>query len=336
MTRDEFRQAVMARSFYRCVFCNDWATAAHHIMDRALFPDGGYDLDNGAALCDRHHWQAEDTSLSVATIRAAAGITRVVLPPGFGPGTYDKWGNPILSSGQRLRGPLWPDEKVQKLLAGYDFTTQAKYPRTPHMPDSPGASRDDLILPDLKHFVGKQIVKTKKMDGENTTLTRMGVYARSLDSRHHSSRSWLKQLWGQIHNDIPPGWRICGENLYARHSIAYDNLPTYFMVFAIYDEFNRAANWFDTCTFSALLNLETVPEIGRPEFFDEAEVYRAAKETIRAGDEGIVIRTLAGYHYVNHYFSQAKFVRAGHVQTDEHWMHAPVIPNGLQFLIHEP
>lgn len=60
LTRDEFRRAVFARDGYRCAACgarpSDIALVvdldAHHIMERRLFPDGGYYLDNGATLCD--------------------------------------------------------------------------------------------------------------------------------------------------------------------------------------------------------------------------------------------------------------------------------------------
>lgn len=42
-----------------------------------------------------------------------------------------------------------------------------KYPRTKHLPNSPGASENDLILDTASHFSGKEIVITTKMDGEN-------------------------------------------------------------------------------------------------------------------------------------------------------------------------
>lgn len=41
-------------------------------------------------------------------------------------------------------------------------------------------------------FLKGPVVITEKMDGENTTLYRDGLHARSLDSRHHPSRNWVK------------------------------------------------------------------------------------------------------------------------------------------------
>jgi len=41
-----------------------------------------------------------------------------------------------------------------------------KYPRTAHLPWSPGADDDDIIIDTVDSFVGKEVVVTEKMDGE--------------------------------------------------------------------------------------------------------------------------------------------------------------------------
>lgn len=106
--RQAFRAAVLARDQQRCVVCAEPATAVHHLFDRALFPDGGYDPDNGVALCAACHQAAEATTLSVEYLRQRAGLTRVVLPPGFFPlFAYDKWGNRLAEDGGKFPGPLW-------------------------------------------------------------------------------------------------------------------------------------------------------------------------------------------------------------------------------------
>jgi hypothetical protein len=118
LTREEFSKQVLARSRGKCVFCTKPAVDPHHILERKLFEDGGYYLDNGAAVCEEHHWQCERTQLSVEDVRAAAGIRDVVLPAGFERGTkYDKWGNRIWPSGLRTWGPLEGDTGARKALA---------------------------------------------------------------------------------------------------------------------------------------------------------------------------------------------------------------------------
>ncbi|MGC5412734.1 RNA ligase family protein, partial [Streptomyces sp. DT225] len=56
------------------------------------------------------------------------------------------------------------------------------YPRTPHLPWSPGATSDDVRMTDLAALAGTEVVVTEKLDGENTTLYADGLHARSLDS----------------------------------------------------------------------------------------------------------------------------------------------------------
>ena len=45
-----------------------------------------------------------------------------------------------------------------------------KYPRTYHLPFSPGFTSDDKVLKDDSYFRGKEIVVTEKMDGENVSI----------------------------------------------------------------------------------------------------------------------------------------------------------------------
>jgi hypothetical protein len=202
-----------------------------------------------------------------------------------------------------------------------------KYPRTRHLPWSPGASDDDLVADGVETFVGQRVVVSEKMDGENTTLYRDHVHARSIDSRHHPSRDWVKALQGRVGFLIPDGWRLCGENLYAQHSIAYDDLPSYFLLFSIWDEANRCLSWDDTLEWAALLGLATVPVLydGRfdPTWFEDFDVDTDACE-------GYVVRRADAFAFEDFSSHVAKWVRANHVQTDEHWMFEEVVPNGLE------
>ena len=201
-----------------------------------------------------------------------------------------------------------------------------KSPRTRHLPWSPGASKDDLIAEGIEPFVGRRVVVTEKMDGENTTLYRDHLHARSVDSRHHPSRDWVKALQGRVGFQIPAGWRLCGENLYAVHSVAYEGLQSYFLLFSIWDEGNRCLGWDETVEWAELLGLHTVPVLYDGVFdrtwFDD---FVCDPEV----SEGYVVRLAEGFAFEAFGRGVAKWVRAGHVQTDKHWMHQPVVPNGL-------
>ena len=202
-----------------------------------------------------------------------------------------------------------------------------KYPRTPHLPWSPGGTKDDLRTVSNINFEGKEVVITEKLDGENTTLYCDHLHARSVDSRHHPSRDWVKRLHAGISHNIPVGWRLCGENLYAQHSISYDSLSTYFYLFSIWDENNICMDWDETIEWSELLEL-TVPKILYRGVWDENAIRNLNIDTSIC--EGYVVRLADRFHYDEFSSSVAKWVREKHVMTDEHWMHGEVIPNKLK------
>jgi len=83
LDRDTFRESVFKRDGHLCVICGQPAIDAHHIIERRLFSNGGYYLNNGASLCEKHHLEAEMTVLECDTIRSAAGIEVVVIPEHF-------------------------------------------------------------------------------------------------------------------------------------------------------------------------------------------------------------------------------------------------------------
>lgn len=203
-----------------------------------------------------------------------------------------------------------------------------KYPRTPHLPWSPGNTSDDIFAVGLQsQFAGEEIVVTEKMDGENTTMYRDDIHARSLDSRHHPSRAWVKNLHHSIAHLIPEQWRICGENLYARHALGYDDLPSYFMTFLIFDEHDTALSIDETLEWCQLLGLEHVPILYRGPW-DERIVRAIEVDTTRS--EGYVVRRAGAFAFEHFGQSVAKWVRPDHVNaSDTHWMHAEVRPNGL-------
>ncbi|MER5928842.1 RNA ligase family protein [Streptomyces sp. NPDC002054] len=199
------------------------------------------------------------------------------------------------------------------------------YPRTPHLPWSPGASSDDVRSAGLAGLAGREVVVTEKLDGENTTLYADGLHARSLDSGHHPSRAWVKGLHGRIGAGIPPGWRVCGENLYARHSLAYEDLDSWFYGFSVWDDTGRCLDWDSTVRFLRRLGVP-VPRVLWRGVFDERALRRLRLNTTRR--EGYVVRTVEGFGQAEFGARVAKWVRAGHVVTDTHWMHAAVVENG--------
>ncbi|MEU9375424.1 RNA ligase family protein [Streptomyces sp. NPDC048255] len=199
------------------------------------------------------------------------------------------------------------------------------YPRTPHLPWSPGATADDVRAEGFAGLAGREVVVTEKLDGENTTLYRDGLHARSLDSAHHPSRAWVKGLQGRIASGIPEGRRVCGENMYARHSLAYEELDSWFYGFSVWDG-EHCLDWDHGVRFLRGLGIPTPPVLWRG-VFDERALRRLKLDTSR--QEGYVVRTVAGFARADFGRCVAKWVRTGHVRTSTHWMFALVVPNGL-------
>jgi hypothetical protein len=339
LNRDDFRNGVFERDNHKCVICGKPAVDAHHIIERRLFTDGGYYLDNGASLCEEHHLEAESTKLSCDEIRKSAGIENIILPDHlYSEAEYDKWGNEILKTGERLKGELYNDESVQKILdKNITFTQFVKYPRTYHLPWSPGMNRDDRMMSDVKIFEGQEVMICEKLDGENTTWHPYHIHARSIDTDSHPSRNWVKALHAQKGWQIPEGWRVCGENMYQKHAIHYTNengnpLKSYFYMFSIWDDKNICLSWEETEEWAELLELDLVPVLYKGIWdMDVIEDLNKKMESNPNTIEGYVVRLSREYHYSEFRNVCGKYVRRDHVQNNHgHWKQQKIVKNELR------
>jgi hypothetical protein len=345
LTRDEFRTQVFARDDGRCVICKKLGTAAHHIIERKLWSDGGYYLDNGVTLCDPHHIEAEDGTLSCEDIRKAAGITNVCTPDDFDSSkTYNKWGQQI-----------------------------HKYPRTQHIEGSAIQDGDeDLDRVPFEQIKGRHIVVEEKIDGANSGISFSPNYELLLQSRGHYLTggprerhfNLLKQ-WASVHESklldiLEDKYVMYGEWMYAKHTEFYDHLPHYFMEFDILNvktgEFlSTPRRWkmLEGLSVSSVLvlfqgELQSVDELltflgpsrFKTEHHDEnlelqahkanCDVERVKNETdcsplmeglyIKVEEDGVVKER---YKYVRSDFLQR--IKA----SDSHWLERPIIPNIL-------
>jgi hypothetical protein len=200
-----------------------------------------------------------------------------------------------------------------------------KYPRTMHLPWSASLTDDDKMIKTMQAFEGREVIVTEKMDGENTTLYRDNFHARSLDSRHHVSRDYVKSFWASIRNCIPEGHRVCGENVYAQHSIGYTDLPAYFLGFSMWFE-DFCLSWDDTLEEFAAIGITPVKTLYRG-IYDEKIIKRLW--TPESKSEGYVLRITDEFYLQQFPLLVAKFVRPNHVQTNKHWSSQTVIPNKL-------
>jgi hypothetical protein len=215
------------------------------------------------------------------------------------------------------------------------MSVSKKYGRTWHYPFSPGTTSDDRINHHYWNDVAKinQLIHTEKLDGENNCLSKYGVYARSHAAPTTSAwTSKLRERWESIRHDLGE-LEIFGENLYAIHSIEYKKLDHYYYVFGI-RYLDKWLSWEETKHYAALLDFPVVPELSIVKPLDKAvfenEILRLVNEpsvfdsvdTISLGTctrEGIVSRNTEEYPVDDFQHHVFKYVRKGHVKTDEHW-----------------
>lgn len=302
-------------------------------MERRLFACGGYELNNGASVCEFHHLACERTEISVEDILQTIGLKfndRYTPEHLYSDTSYDKWGNPILQNGNRLKGELFFDESVQKVLVDYLhlFQDEVKYPRSYHCPWSENHNSDDKVQWDMSGFEGREVVVTEKLDGECTSMSSTFIHARSIDGRSHWSRDWVKNFHSQIAHDIPPDHRICGENMFAKHSILYENLETYFYGFSMWNNL-ECLSWNETLEWFELLGITPVPTLYQGPY-DETLIKSLWNNNNWENSEGYTIRIADSFQYRDFSKNLVKFVRKNHIQTINHWMRGSLEENKLK------
>lgn len=217
--------------------------------------------------------------------------------------------------------------------------TSPKYPRTCHWDFSPGCTNDDRILPyGVQPFLDRELVATEKLDGSNVSLERDAVYARSHGGApKHPSFDMLKAFHASVRHCLQPGLQYFGEWCYAVHSITYTELPAALFVFGIRDI--ESGVWWDfDCMRQELepIGILSPPVVWRGTFVTRASLQRAVlntatlQSTFGGVREGVVVRTTAGFHDSEFDQRLAKWVRANHVQTDDHWSSQTIVRQNVK------
>jgi len=216
------------------------------------------------------------------------------------------------------------------------MSLSTKYGRTYHYPFSPGTTSDDRIQHDYWSLLQQipEIVHTEKLDGENNCLSKYGVFARSHAAP--TTSPWTKQIrqqWELLKNDLGD-LELFGENLFAIHSIRYEALEHHFYLFAARYK-DIWLSWEEVKWYAAAFDFPHVPELQLVNSIAAEPAYRQAVldlagqesrlQSYNATDgtpctmEGIVSRNTGEYGIADFANNVFKYVRKGHVKTDEHW-----------------
>lgn len=194
-----------------------------------------------------------------------------------------------------------------------------KYPKTPHLSFSNNVDKSDNVLSEaesLKRVNSPEIVVTEKMDGENITIYKYSWHVRSLDSKTKSYHSYfLNRILPRIQSIIPEGIVIHGEYMYPTHSIYYDNLESYFYIFAVETYEGEFLSWEETEEWARLLGFPT-PQVLASGKLDLSLLIKSVESS---GKEGFVLRNKNKFPYSLFKENVSKYVCKNHTKTSENW-----------------
>lgn len=209
-----------------------------------------------------------------------------------------------------------------------------RFPHTPHLTWlGDGEPRDDKVLAhaEVCNLLARPVVVEEKLDGANLGVSLDAAGNLRLQNRgqylHPPYQGQFTRLgaWLPAHTDalfdaIQPELLVFGEWCAARHSLDYDKLPDWWLVFDVYDR--TAGQFWSTKRrneLAAAHGLTTAPTLARGRFTlqELVTMVNDRPSSFREGPlEGIVVRS----EDQDWTATRAKLVRAEFVQSiDTHW-----------------
>ena len=206
-----------------------------------------------------------------------------------------------------------------------------KYPRTPHLPWSDGVNGDDIVSGVPFHHYDRVVV-TEKLDGENTTIGRDFIHARSADPRKTKSLGIAKSEASRFQYKIPEELRLVVENIAVVHSIRYNNIPGPLILISAYADVSGTITFW---SWAALTAMSTWFELPLPPVlyhgaYNESLVKNCytGKSMFGGEQEGYVVRSTAPFARRDFGINVCKYVRKDHVSPNsQHWMFGDIKAN---------
>lgn len=210
-----------------------------------------------------------------------------------------------------------------------------RFPTTPHLAwlSADVAPRSDKVLSasEMEEFLSGQVVVEEKVDGANLGIfvapdgqLRIQNRGQYIASPFHGQfarlPAWLEKHGPHLGEALPQGIVVFGEWCAAKHSLRYDMLPDWLLVFDVYD---RAERHFWSSgrrdNLAARLGLATVPQIfrGETDLAALTQLLDTRMSALRAGPmEGVIVRSESPDWCIR----RAKLVRGDFTQAiGEHW-----------------
>lgn len=209
-----------------------------------------------------------------------------------------------------------------------------RFPHTPHIDwlgkDTP---RDDKVLSpnETRALLSNSVLVEEKLDGANLGISigpdgqikaqNRGQYLiEPFTGQFSRLNSWLAQHQWILKDHLSPDWILFGEWCAAKHSLDYNSLPDWFLVFDVYDR--KQQRFFSSQRRNELaqkLGLTCVPKLfeGKTNLAELKQLLDTAQSRYSSGPpEGLIIRQQSEQWCEQ----RAKLVRADFTQAiGEHW-----------------
>lgn len=241
---------------------------------------------------------------------------------------------------------LKDDEEVNNLLEQWNLPAINlyqdgffKFPRTRHLHSLGSAERNDLLMDkkEVTGFLGDYVYVEEKIDGANMGISIDGSdYSLKFQNRSHyvnasshqqfcKLNKWADAFGSQLHSILEPDKHILfGEWMYLKHTVPYDNLPSYFVAFDLYDKTN--GKFYARPQLEKLLDgtgIPLVPLIYEGEVKDVKQLLEHINDKSAYGDtniEGLYCKVPD--ENKKYYVNRGKIVREGFISDDsKHWTH---------------
>lgn len=219
-----------------------------------------------------------------------------------------------------------------------------RFPHTPHIAWlGSGEPRDDKVLTsrEVDEFLSGSVVVEEKLDGANIGFSRQDGKTMAQNRGQYLEQPYRGQFsrmseWLALHEEalmrLAENHILFGEWCAAKHAIAYDGLPGWFVVFDVYDR--RSGLFLSTNRrneIGASLGFPVVPRIysGHLSLQELKDLLVTATSCFRIGwPEGFVVRK-ESQDWLE---GRAKLVRADFLQAiGPHWSSSKIIWNRVAY-----
>ncbi len=187
---------------------------------------------------------------------------------------------------------------------------------------------------EVKKLLSGKVVVEEKMDGANVGIIRhkQGFHLQkrgslvgpSTHEQFNFFYNWANKKYNDI-MEIPIGYLVYAELLFAVHSIFYDKLPDYILVFDVWDG-ERFLDKQERNEFCYKYNFKQVPFI-YDGYLSLEDLFPFIPDKSDCGEqaEGIIVKKYKGKEYFRGKIVKPEFIK--HLDESDHWMNTSLKRN---------